>query len=292
MLEERTLEPGVTTLGERLVVMGGFDTSLTEGLAISRRVHLYDTTGGTWAELPDAPVAWTHIDLFGVGGSLYLLGGLEGVEYTARGEAFVLDPGASVWRQLKSMPAGMERGAAGLVISGNQLLLIGGASTTSALATVLAYNLSTDTWGQLPDLPAPRSHPAAMRMADGTIIVAGGLGGLDASDPHADVWALAPLATAWTTGRMPMPTPRGGCAYGVLDTHLVCAGGEAGAAALHVVEDYDPTLDVWRTLDPLPQERAGTQGAVIARRFYVPGGAQALKFVPLQTLLMYTPPSS
>ena len=289
MLEERALEPGVTASGDRLVVMGGFATSLAEGLSISRKVHLLDTFALTWAELPDAPVAWTHIDLLGTGGSLYLLGGLEGQQYSARGEAFVLDPGASVWRAIASLPAGQERGAAGLAIAGNHLLLLGGASTTAALASCLDYDIANDAWTQLPDLPAPRSHPAAMRMVDGTLIVAGGLGTLDASEPHGDVYALAPGASAWTTGRAPMPTPRGGCAYGVLDAQLVCAGGEAGAAALKTVEAYDPITDVWSTLPSLPEARAGTQGAVIARHLYVPGGARELQFDPLQTLLVYAP---
>ena len=279
----------MTALGDRLVVLGGFSTSLQEGLAISRRVHLLDTFTLEWKELPDAPVAWTHIDLLAAGASLFLLGGLEGQQYTARGEAFVLDPGASIWRALAPLPAGMERGAAGLVVSGNHLLLLGGASSTAALASCLDYDLANDTWARLPDLPAPRSHPAAMRMADGTLIVAGGLGTLDASEPHGDVFALAPGAASWTTGRKPMRVARGGCAYGVLDGQLICAGGEAGVAALHVVESYDPIDDAWQDLPDLPDARAGTQGAVIARHFYVPGGARELVFDPLDTLFVYAP---
>ena len=289
MLEERTLEPGVTALGDRLVVMGGFSTSLQEGLAISRKVHLLDPASASWSELPDAPVAWTHIDLIGTGGALYLLGGLEGQQYTARGEAYVLDPLAGAWRAIAPLPAGMERGAAGLAIAGNHLLLLGGASTTSALASCLDYDLATDAWSRLPDLPAARSHPAAMRMTDGTLLVVGGLGTLDASQPHADVYALAPGAAAWTTGRAAMPTARGGCAYGVLDGQLVCAGGEAQRSALTQVEGYDPLGDVWTELPSLPDFRAGTQGAVIARHFYVPGGARDLVFEPLATLFVYAP---
>lgn len=288
-LEEPALEPGVTTLGLRLVVMGGFNTSLEQGLAIGKKVHVFDTDNQTWSELPDAPVAWTHINLIGNGGSLYLLGGLEGQSYTARGEAYALDPGGSVWRKLASLPAGMERGASGLVINGDHLYLLGGASTTDALASCLDYNFATDTWSQLPDLPAPRSHPAAMRMMDGTIIVAAGLGTIDASQPEKDVYALAPGADAWTTGRAPLPIARGGCAYGVLDNNLICAGGEAHSAAESFVTAYDPINDVWHDLPELPDPRAGTQGAVIARHFYLPGGARQLQFEPLDTLLVYAP---
>lgn len=289
MLEEPALEPGVTTLGDRLVVMGGFNSSLEQGLAIGKKVHVLDTNTVSWSELPDAPVAWTHINLIGTGGSLYLLGGLEGQSYTARGEAYALDPGGSVWRKLSSLPAGMERGASALIANGNHLYLLGGASTTDALASCLDYDLSTDTWGQLPDLPAPRSHPAAMRMQDGTLIVAAGLGTIDSSQPERDVYALTPGASAWTTGRAPLPIARGGCAYGVLDNNLICAGGESHNAAESFVSAYDPINDAWHDLPELPDPRAGTQGAVIARHFYLPGGARALQFEPLDTLLVYQP---
>jgi N-acetylneuraminic acid mutarotase len=281
------LEPGVTALGQSVIVLGGFDTNVQHGLDITTRVDRFDVASQAWAgQLPDAPVAWTHIQLAGVGDEVYLLGGLEGVQYQARGEAWRLDPSSNSWVSIAPIPAGLERGASGVVSGQGNIFLIGGASSTDALASVLDYQIATDTWTQLPDLPSPRSHPAAMRMDDGTLIVVGGLATIDASQPLAEVWALPLNATAWEA-RTAMPTARGGCAYGYVDGGLVCAGGEAGAAALHVVERYDPVLDTWSTEDEMPESRAGMQGAVVGTSLYVPGGASSLQFEPTDSLFIY-----
>ena len=290
MLDVPRLEPGVTALGQRVVVVGGFDTDLMAGLDITKRVDVYDPATDSWSQLPDAPVPFTHIQLAAVGTTLYLLGGLAGQTYVARGDTFALDTAdpAAQWRTLAPMPAGLERGSAAVVVSGPRIYLLGGAGTNTALATNLFYDTISNTWGQLmPDLPAPRSHPAGMRRADGTLVVAGGLATLESSSQAGDTWQLAPLGTMWIPGMM-MPQPRGGCAYGELQGQLICAGGEAGPSAYKSVESYDPLADMWTELEPMPDSRAGTQGAVVGDRLFVPGGARELVFEPLNTLFVYT----
>lgn len=312
----RRLEPGVTALGQQLVVVGGFDTSLTEGLDITKRVDLLDVSSDTWSTLPDAPVAWTHIQLAAIGTTLYLLGGLEGQTYTARGLAYALDTQSPplTWRPLAPMPSGLERGSAAVVVVPPRIYLLGGAGTNNALATNLYYDIIADAWsGQcsvtktkpcavaadcapsdgacllpIPDLPAARSHPAGFRRSDSAVVVVGGLGTLTADSQNADVWALVPTTTQWQT-QPAMPSARGGCAYGLLAGQLVCAGGEAGTSALSVVEVFDPNAQTWTTAAAMPMPRAGTQGAVIGQRFYVPGGAAQLQFVPTDTVYVYSP---
>ena len=286
MLPGRRLEPGVGAFGTRLVIAGGISTSLQEGLAITPEVIQLDTLTGRWTQLPDAPVAMTHSAVAGIGTTLYLLGGLEGPNFVARGDAYALDLNAGAWRPLAPMPAGLERGAAGVVVSPPHIYLLGGASSTGAVATCLAYDLGSDSWTLLPDLPAPTSHPAAMRDDDGSLIVAGGLRGLGSNQAVADVHVLPTLGTSWQP-RTPMPTARGGCAHGVSYGQLVCAGGEAGSSALAVVESYDPDLDTWTERPALPVPRAGTQGAVVGQQLYVPGGASALVFEPTDTLFVF-----
>jgi len=267
-------------------MLGGFDSDVVHGLDITHEVDILDPDAGTWSQLPDAPIAWTHVNLMAAGGTLYLLGGLEGTNFVARGDAYALDAGAASWRPLTPLPTGFERGAAALVASPPHLYIIGGAFTTGAVATGLDYDIATDTWSMLPVLPSARSHPAGMRMADGTLIVAGGLKTLDASQPLAEVWALPPGSTTWEA-RAPMPIAHGGCAYGTISGHLLCAGGEAGAAALHIAMSYDPFLDQWTMLPDMPVERAGTQGAAVGQRLFVPGGAPLLQFEPSDTMSVY-----
>ena len=314
-LLSRRLEPGVAALGDRLVVLGGFDNSLEEGLHITTDVDILDpgvpAAQQAWTQdlvhFPAAPRAWTHIQLAASGPILYLLGGLEGQEYIAKGDTFALntaDPTLG-WAPIATIPPGLERGSAAVIVAPPRIYLLGGASTNVALASNLYYDTIMDAWcpglactpdQQLPDLPFPRSHPAGMQMDDGTLVLVGGLATLDSSQPAADVWWL-PVDQQNAAGhwipKTPMPTARGGCAYGVVGGRLVCAGGEAGPSALHQVEAYAPFLDpgdvphpeAWTELERLPSERAGAQGAAIGERLFVPGGAQELKFEPLDTLL-------
>jgi N-acetylneuraminic acid mutarotase len=285
----------VTAIGSRVAVLGGFDTDLASGLEIATRLDVYDTGADSWSPLADAPVAWTHIQLAGVGTSLYLLGGLEGTMYVAHGEAWkfdTIDPNGP-WQPILSLPPGQERGSAAVVVAPStvapgHVYLIGGASTTNALASVLDYDTIGNTWSELPALPAPRSHPAAMIRDDGTLVVAGGLGGLYADTAAADTWILPLGATAWQAVQA-MPTARGGCAYGKLQEQLVCAGGEAQLSALANVESYDPMSNTWTIDSPMPKPTAGTQGAVVGARLFVPGGARALAFDPTDTLFIYAP---
>jgi Kelch motif protein len=283
MLPGLRLEAGVTALGQNVVMLGGFDTGIIQGLHITNEVDILDTSSGVWSRLPDAPVAWTHVNLMSAGGTLYLLGGLEGTNFVARGDAFALDPGATMWRPLTPIPTGQERGAAALIAVPPHLYIVGGAFTTNAVATGLDYDITTDTWAMLPDLPSARSHPAGMRKMDGTLIVAGGLQTLDASMPIAETLALPVGSTTWEP-LAPMPIAHGGCAYGTIGQSLVCAGGEAGAAALHIAMSYDSLLDQWTMLPDMPHERAGTQGAAVGQRLFVPGGAPELQFIPTDTM--------
>ena len=117
-LPKPRLEPGVTALGQQLVVLGGFDTDLMAGLENRSHVDVLDTTTATWTTLPDVPVMWTHIQLASIGTTLYLLGGLSGQDFTAHGDAFSLDTGdpTATWKTLTVMTAGYERGSAAVIV--------------------------------------------------------------------------------------------------------------------------------------------------------------------------------
>lgn len=292
MLPSPRLEAGVAALGQRLVVLGGFDTDLAAGLHITTEVDVLDTFDSTWTQLPDAPVAWTHAQLAAIDSTLYLLGGFAGQQYVPHGEAWKLDTLTSplAWTPLATMPPGLERGSAAVVVAPPRIYLLGGASMMGALKSNLYYDITTDSWGtDLPDLPAARSHLAGMRRVDGALVVAGGLAGIDSSAQAADTWLLRVGQPAWET-RMPMPDARGGCAYGAVQGQLVCAGGEGGMSVFDYNESYDPLLDMWTVLEKVPARRGGTPGAVVGQRLYVPGGSDSLiTFEPTSTLYIFSP---
>ena len=314
-LPSARLEPGVTALGDRIVVIGGF----VDARNITGEVDTLDTIdpAATWdASLPPLPEQWTHMQVASIGTRVYILGGLaggfSGNDYVAHGETFVLETSDPVpaWQALTPIPSGFERGSAGVVVAAPRVFLLGGATSSSpdpragALADSLVYDTQADTWcvpgacaDALPDLPAPRSHPAAMREQDGTLIVAGGLSTLFSIDAVADVFWLLPQTTGWIA-KTPMPDIRGGCAYGTIGGRLVCAGGEepcagGGACALIGAVAYEPyeddgSHDPWCTLANLPTFRGGTQGGVAGDRLFVPGGAEQIALLPQDTLFEYS----
>jgi non-specific serine/threonine protein kinase len=294
----RRLETAATALGTRLVILGGIDTS--DGEVPPRRITsdvlVFDPLvpeARAWSTLPPAPVAWSHANLAGYGGVLYLLGGLEGPAFEPRGEAFVLEQGAKDWVPLPAMPDGQARGASGVIVSAGHIYLIGGAGTSGVLGNTLDFDLATRTWSiaALPELPVARSHLAAMREYDGTFVVAGGSGAAGALN---GTLQLPMDATEWNV-MTPMQEARTGCAYGVAFGQLVCAGGDDGTRALATVESYDPRLDregregAWTQRPAMPEARAGSRGAVVGQRLYVPGGSASLMFQPTDTLFVFSP---
>jgi N-acetylneuraminic acid mutarotase len=292
----RAFEPGVTALGLDVVVAGGYDTSAAEGADITAQIDVFDTSTGVWGGLPDAPVRWVAPGLAGLGSTLYLVGGLEGPQRVARGQSFALDPLTHVWQAIQSMPAGLERGAAGVVASAGRIYVLGGAGTSAPLASCLVYELATDSWTPLPDLPQPRVHLAVMRRSDGALIASGGFASLDASDPRGDTWVLPPLAAAWVPASAMRPPGdpdlRGGCAYGAVLGQLICAGGQRGATALRAVDSDDPFAGQWTTAEAMPVDRAGAAGAVVGGRLFVVGGAPSGAIDPSDALYVYAPLST
>src|SRR6266446_1657680 len=82
---------------------------------------------------------------------------------------------------------------------------------------------------------------------------------------------------SWSTGALaPMPA-RADAASGDT-THggfLYVIGGGNSSAALSDLERYDPVLDAWITLAPMPTARAGAAAAVIDDGIFVIGGRQS-----------------
>lgn len=294
-LPRHAQQPGVTARGLDVIVAGGYDLTPAGVLEITARVDVYDTANDTWlpaGTIPDALVHWTDINLAALGDTIYLAGGIEGAQHTANGATYAFDPIQQIWQKLLTMP--MERGAAGVVATPGRIYLLGGESSTGPVATCLAYDLPTGAWVVEPSLPSARSHPAAMRRSDGSLIVAGGFAGPDATAPLDEVWRLPPegaVPREWTRVAS-MPEPRGGCAYGVVLGHLVCAGGvgPGGPAATTLVYDpFQTSLQPWTVDPPMPEPRALVPGAAVGGRLFVPGGSPALALAPTSTLYVYTP---
>jgi len=270
------MEAGVVASGGRIFVIGGY----RGGLHLTGDVSVYDPADDVWRAAAPLPRPLHHLNVATVHENIYVLGAFDG-EFSAVGETYAYDPGANAWRNVQPMPAGTERAAAATAALGNRIFVAGG-SNQEATATASIYDADTDEWSSLPDLPAPRYHAVGLANA-GQFFVVGGFAP-DGSTPLRDLLVWAPAAQSWRASAA-MLVASAGCAAGVIEGRIYCAGGEGdphqGLSALAVVQVYDPTADAWSLADPMRTPRVGTAAAVVGGELFVPGGARIAAFIPV-----------
>lgn len=133
------------------------------------------------------------------GGRVFTMGGFRSVWYNqAQGSSQKVsyyDPQSGLWTALNDYPVAMLRGVA-CAISDNEVLIGGGTVDGSTmLNTWYRYNLTTGSYVTLPTAHA-RAYPAAIKVADGRIIVFCGTNG---SSNTTTVTAFNPDTNTWTT---------------------------------------------------------------------------------------------
>ena len=117
-------------------------------------------------------------------------------------------PGTSGIAQLGHLPAGLLQQPrtqhSATLLSDGQVLVVGGSSERSRLASVERYDPLSNTWSRLPALAQGRVGHTATLLASGQVLVAGG-SGLQGDLATAERWD--PASAAWTPVA-PMSEPR------------------------------------------------------------------------------------
>jgi N-acetylneuraminic acid mutarotase len=227
---------------------------------------------GTGADTVTASVALVNGQLTVSGSHTYAAAGNDTLAVT------VTDNAGDSWTTQASMSTAREEPAA--VTAPNGLIYVfGGFGNTgfggnTSLATVEAYNPTTNTWTAKASMPTARYGEAAVLAPDGLIYVIGGnetgvgnVGTVEAYNPTTDSW----------TTKTSMPTPRDHLAAALApDGQIYAFGGyqNVGNVALATVEAYNPTTNTWSTKASMPTARGelaaarGPDGLV-----YVIGGS-------------------
>ncbi|MDJ0786766.1 MAG: kelch repeat-containing protein [Myxococcota bacterium] len=286
-------EVAVAVLGGEVYVIGGFDAN-RDGVPT---VEIYtpappaggapgpDT--GSWRGAAPLPVALHHAAAVGLGGRVYVIGGWLDLFQTASSSVFAYDPALDEWTPVASLPA--PRGELAAVVWEGRIYAVGGSRALFgeevAVDDFAVYDPALDEWTPLPPLPSPRNHLAAGAIA-GRIYAAGGrspfnVGTLEAYDVTLGQW-LPPLAS--------LPTARSGIAGAVLGGRLFVFGGEQfPTLTFDEVEAYDPRVDRWAELTPMPVGKHGIGAGVVGDRIYVPAGAPLSGFDTTDLSDVYRP---
>jgi len=141
------------------------------------------------------------------------------------------------------------------------------------LQTVEKYDIDTNTWSPVAQLPTPRSDLAAVAHG-GKIFIFGGCsstgvtGEVDMYDPQTNTWT--------TTGLMPMSTARASFVAGHSGGKVYAIGGTIDGVSLsNANEVYDIASNSWsnNTAMTAARQEAGVNSH--GGRIYVVGGSTA-----------------
>lgn len=174
------------------------------------------------------------------------------------------------WATAAPLPLGPTQETAVVAVDGT-LYILGGFNQGTITSAVQVFDTATCSYAAGPALPKPVHHVNAA-VVDGTIVIGGALEGTTFT-AIGDTWTWNPATEpGWTIrASMPAGTQRGAGVAGALAGTLVVAGGLRGGAVTDV-SAYDPALDQWTALDPLPVPRDHACGGVIGGKLYVAGG--------------------
>ena len=185
-------------------------------------------------------------------------------------------PPLSVWTP--AAPAPLARYEAQGVAVGGRLYVFGGFYTARIEATsrVDAYDIASDTWVRLADMPEAITH--AGQAEDGeTIYLVGGFAG-DHPGPSMDrVWKYHIPSNSWSPGP-PLPAPRGAGVAVRLGRTLHFFGGTVREGSQYLYDSADHwTLDLdrgtsWATAAPLPNPRNHLGGVAFGGKIWAIGG--------------------
>ncbi|MGW3938937.1 Kelch repeat-containing protein [Streptomyces phaeochromogenes] len=151
-----------------------------------------------------------------------------------------------------------------VLLDDDSVLVTGGADATSAaLDKTAVYDPTANAWQPVDNLGTPRQLHTITRLANGKVLVVGGLSGSSAAGTGLRSAELYdPLTHAWTaTGSL--TTPRWGHSAALLpDGSVLVAGGSTirsgrTTTALRSAERYDPVSGRWSPAKDMTDARTG-----------------------------------
>ncbi len=258
--------------GEVLVAGGGV------GAVPVAAAELYEKGTGAWratASMGEARRGHQAVVL--PDGRVLVTGGVAGGRPLASAELY--DPPRGAWTA--TAPMGTARLGHTLTLLGDGRVLAAGgtslgedASGTGQAVTPLAsteiYDPAAATWATGPAMAVARFEHTASLLADGRVLVAGGLApapGGTGPAPTAATEVYDPAARAFVLSSPLHEARTNHAAAELADHRIVVVGGSGGPladAAIASAEVFDPTTGSWRPTGALNRARAGATAITLA----------------------------
>lgn len=268
-------EAGFVAFGGEFYLMGG------------RRIQpvsVYNPASNRWRNASRPPVEFHHFQPVIHDGKVHIICAMTGKfpNETPLEKVLLYDPARDEWSWGHEIPEDRRRGAAGVVVAGEMIYVVGGIQRGHMGGYVNwldRYDPATGKWTELPDAPNKRDHFQAACL-DGKIYAAGGrttsreTGDLfNLTVPEVDVYDLA--TGQWSKLEKALPTPRAGNSTAAIGKDIVVAGGESGGQQLahNEVEAWDTEQGCWHDYPSLNQGRHGTGLIVFENYIYTCSGS-------------------
>lgn len=240
----------------RVLVMGG---TLGFGSGTpNTTAQIYDPETNSWASAPPIPTPRAQYSATLLANGHVMVAGGQASGPSAAVDIF--DPAAGQWRAASAMPTTRYGHTANLLVDG-RVLVAGGTNAANIgggpQAQAVVYDPATDRWSSAGRLANTRVRHAAVRLADGRVLV---MGGMDESQRPGVLLDTAelfdPATNAWTTTGA-LAVARWYHAAAMLgDGRVVVAGGGSENWAMpEFAEMYDPATGRWNSAGNLVAAR-------------------------------------
>ncbi|MBV8303878.1 MAG: protein kinase [Acidimicrobiia bacterium] len=224
-------------------------------------------TPGQWAAEQSSPTPRQELASAVSGGVVWVLGGLNGEQATAKVEGF--DPVANAWRPGPDLPLPLHHEVAAtykgeVIVAGGWIPQNG---VLNAQVSDQAFVLRGGKWVTLPHLRHARAAAAAAVVGNKLVVFGGQAEGKLV--PQTEVWD----GTSWSDGP-DLPTLRDHLAGASDGTYAYAVGGRMLSADKNVgaVERYDPSANKWSKLPDLPTPRGDLGAAFVGTQLVTVGG--------------------
>src|SRR5436190_705612 len=281
---EAHMEAGSLRVGDRIYVIGGYQT-LTRMCA---RMQILDIESETWSYGPALPEGFplSHAGLASDGRFIFFVSGQPGPACEpATNRAWAFDLEKIAWEPMAPLPAARYSPLAEYV-DGNLHVISGAIEDRETIcndhfimpirspgtAATALPGLESQEWLKGPPIPAGGDHAASV-VIDEKIYVIGGEHGHAAMtmDParccgtywvHTHLFRYDPKREEWTRlADMPFGSSHIESQTIVIGGRILVLGGTADRDIfIDKIQEYDPALNHWRQLRPLP---AGRKGGVV-----------------------------
>ncbi|MBI2392139.1 MAG: hypothetical protein HYV09_21285, partial [Deltaproteobacteria bacterium] len=251
-------DAGAATLssGKVLVVAGASGTGPSDSLSSG---ELYDPVANTWSAVAAAPLGGLLRNLVPIGTDRAL---------AVRGfERWRYDATTNAWSAAGSPAVSLGRGQETVTRLNDGRVLVAGGDGTS---TAELYDPGANTWSATGSLAGQRFGHAAAVLADGRVLVAGGV---REGAVLGDVEVFDPAAGAWSAGGSLLAARYGATATRLPSGKVLIVGGKVGVNMTASVELFDPATKTATKTGSLAEPRTEHFAALLGDgRVLVVGG--------------------